>query len=331
MTDYGRLLNNISQELKIKKDKEESELYWAARVIYSSLGRIAQASLFDDLEDGEDISVVRFKNRIIRTLLAYFDIYPDIKEIYTLQPEIYADEIYEIFLNTGCLYHSPNRLAPSVKKSASYQNVSFIRGEIGGNYRVSGLGTYVLADYKDDNPDKLYEMYKISDCNLEEIYNRFLLKGLWEEFNYEGYTEYLRTKGPFSDGYWINKPEKIDDFSLMRVNKGKYLYYLYKNVDDTIFVSSLPDWMCDGTNYLTLANCIIYHKGNLPNVKISVNDQTVSVCQNYLLPTSLLNFLLLYSWPSDFGNVNGFNRVIQNDIYNVFKNILDQFKIGVSE
>ena len=331
MNDYGKLITTISQELNIKKDKTEDELEWIARVVYSSLGRIAQASLYDTVEDGEDISVIRFKKRIIRTLSSYINIFPELKSIYSLSPDKYADNIYDIYFNAGCFYHSTNRLSPAIYRGATYKNIKFIRGGIGESINVSGLGSYSISDNYNDKIDDLLDMYKIEEKNLMETYNDLLTIKGWEILDKNLYIEYLRTNGPFTEGYWINKYEKNNDISLLRVNSGRFYYYFYRNEENQLLVSPVSEWINEGLNYLTYANSIIYKKGNLPFVSAGIKDYIVNISLKYLLPTNILNFLLLYSWPKDFEKLDGFNRVIQKDIYSVFKNILNYMGIGVHE
>ena len=330
MNDYGRLISNISQDLSIRKDVSESDIFWTARVIYSSLGRVAQASLFDVVEDEELISVIHYKNRIIKTLNAYIDIYPELKELFC-QPEEYADEIYNICLQTGCLYHSPNRISASIKKQVAYSNLDIVRGgSVGEQYCVSGIGTYRIIDSIKGCIDELFEMFHIPNESLTVLYDDIIKSAVWAELNGEYSREYLRTDGFYKHGYWVNKPELDGDVSLLRIiTGGKYLYYLYKCIEDGMYISSISNHFFDGTNYFTLANSILAHKGTLPKIVISKSNQTVNILQQYLLPNELLNFLLLYSWPKDFKNNNHFERIMQKDVFEIFKEMLDYIGIEV--
>ena len=55
MNKYYGLLYDISNEFHIEQGENESEENWKARTIYTLLGRMAYASLSDQLEDDEVI------------------------------------------------------------------------------------------------------------------------------------------------------------------------------------------------------------------------------------------------------------------------------------
>ncbi len=69
MKQYTGLLRNIASELNISRGSTESEDSWKARVIYSVLGRMAYASLWDVTEDLQPVSIAHVKKRIHKLLL----------------------------------------------------------------------------------------------------------------------------------------------------------------------------------------------------------------------------------------------------------------------
>ena len=72
MNEYSGLIEKIGSELNIYRELNEDENLWKARVVYSVMGRMALASLHDVLEDGETISVIHFKRRIIKIFVCSF-------------------------------------------------------------------------------------------------------------------------------------------------------------------------------------------------------------------------------------------------------------------
>ena len=70
MKKYNNLLINASNEYSISKGKHEGEVNYKTRLIYSIIGRMAIASLWDMPESG-DVSIVHVKNRIKELLKCY--------------------------------------------------------------------------------------------------------------------------------------------------------------------------------------------------------------------------------------------------------------------
>ena len=59
------LLNEISQQLSLYKDQSESTEEWHGRVLYSALGKLSLASLWDSPDDwNHELSVQAFKSKI---------------------------------------------------------------------------------------------------------------------------------------------------------------------------------------------------------------------------------------------------------------------------
>lgn len=79
MKKYNGLICEIADEFHILKGKEETEEVWKCRVIYSLLGRMGYASLWDTVDDLKSVSTVHFKRRIRTILEIYMEMYPDEK------------------------------------------------------------------------------------------------------------------------------------------------------------------------------------------------------------------------------------------------------------
>ena len=332
MIDYGGLIKNISSELGIYKDKKETDKNWFARNIYSSLGRTALASLYDSVEDNDYISIIHFKNRIVKTLDAYRDIFPETNEIFLLPSNEYADEIYDIYLNCGYLYHTPNRISSGMKRSAVFSGIEYFRGEyISNEYSTSGLGIYQKSDIVHDEIDDLIEMFKIPNDDLVSIYNKIISIAKWTEMKSDYDIDYLRVTPPFTNGYWKSNPDKDGNVSLLRINTtGQKTYYLYKFIEDRIMISNIPSWIMNHNSYYTIANCILAKNKALPGISVDVSDKTVLIKQKYILPSEVLNFLFLYSWPVNYEDKNLFNRIMGIDIFNTFIEIINHMGIEVA-
>lgn len=71
MNKYNGLICEIADEFHISKGEAEREEVWKARVVYSLVGRMGYASLWDIQEDLQPASVMHFKKRIGRLLKSY--------------------------------------------------------------------------------------------------------------------------------------------------------------------------------------------------------------------------------------------------------------------
>ena len=139
------LIDDISAELSISRGSEESLLSWESRVVYSAVGHIASASLYDVQEDRAAISIQHFRRKVDDLRASWLSILPELKLSAGL-----SEEMYTIMLNAGCMYHSPNRITPPAFSSAAICGVEFLRGAPPG-MRVlrSGLGAYRLSEGRD--------------------------------------------------------------------------------------------------------------------------------------------------------------------------------------
>ncbi len=81
MSEYSNLLEKIGTEYGIVRGSDESDVAWRKRVIYSVLGQIGLASLWDK-EEEEQISITHFKHSIEKAYHAYTTIYHELSDIY---------------------------------------------------------------------------------------------------------------------------------------------------------------------------------------------------------------------------------------------------------
>ena len=150
MNKYNKLLDTIANTYHIVRGGKESDERWKARVVYSLLGRMALASLSDDLEEdevtpevGEPISIAHFKGRIREILDSYLALYPELHTFFAAEPKTLCDESYDIFLKTGCIYHTAYRITSAAPGMARKDGVQLERGmPLERQQYISGLGAY---------------------------------------------------------------------------------------------------------------------------------------------------------------------------------------------
>ena len=322
MKKYNSLLMKAAIEYGIVKGNSEDIGKWKVRVIYSIMGRMALASLFDTGE--ETSSIVHMKRRIEMLLKIYKEMYPEIRNLMPDDGKEMSSEIYDIYLHSGVIYHAPHRTVMALKSEATLGNIKFTRGsEIESVHKLSGLGTYLKAESgKEDH--SLYDMFQIDNNNMLEVWQFYLKKAKWKNFDVEANVEYLRMKPPFKYGYWIDKPYNNGVISILRTGlKGNYLYYLYKIENGDIKVSQLPKWVMEEYNYRSIANACLYKEGVLPPSIFKVDGELVHINFGYLPPPSELYLWKLYTWPESMLNLpSDFRRVCMRSVFNAIKNVM---------
>lgn len=200
MRSSGELVARASEMLGVQPGKTENRTAFLQRLVYTITGLMGYASLWDMPEDGTDISITHFKQRIHRTLESYLAVYPELQSTFNVTDDTLYEEIYQVFRLTGCLYHTPYRIAPPAASAAAEGAIVFTRGmglsDIGN---VSGLGTYRKNSEEKTNYS-VTEMFALNPP-LREIWNQWIRSASWSADNLPEMREYLRTCPPFSYSY----------------------------------------------------------------------------------------------------------------------------------
>ena len=337
MNKYNGLLSKVANKYDIHKGTQETENDWKTRLVYSICGMMAYASLWDDSEE-EFISIVHLKRKVRNMLVNYKAMYPEISGSLPYVSEELENEITDQFLSMGVVYHRPNRISPSMRREEQFGSILFQRGiALDGISCVSGIGFYSKrSGEKNSDPDKIKTMFGLKHENLQTLWRITQSAASWESnLSFESSTEYLCLKPPFSQGYWVNKPDTTGVVSLLRIGmKGSQLYYLYRYSGTTIEVSPLPQWQVESYNYRTLACACLSVYGTLPPIEYFEDGGLVHIRLNYLLPPCELEFLKLYSWPEICTSLPcNFRRKLSVEVFTAIKNILSdegyEFKGGI--
>lgn len=333
MNKYNGLLSGVAQQYGIPKGKNESELDWKIRIVYSICGMMAYASLWDDAED-DPISITHLKRKAGDMLGNYTLMYPELVGSLPYKAVEFEDEIINLFLSTGIVYHRPNRIAPAMHSEKVFGKIDFQRGiPIDGISCVSGIGFYSI---KSDSSvrDDVRLMFGLERESLKSLWSNTLTAANWtKSTTFDQSTEYLRIKPPYSQGYWTSNPDISGQVSILRTGlKGSQLYYLYHNVDAGMEVSPCPQWQVESYNYRTLASACLSSLGTLPPIECSEDGMLIHIKLNYLLPPRELNFLKLYSWPEVCSSLPcDFRRKLSKEVFIVIKSILSECGYEFSE
>ena len=340
MYKYNHLLKNASEQLNILKGDCENEEQYKSRIIYSIAARMAYASLWDELEDwdidedGVPISIVHFKRRIERIINSYKNMYPEISDLLPDNLSEISNTIYSIFGSTGIFYHSAYRIRPSIDTSRNYYGIEYKRGcPISDRIAISGSGMFAVTEIKNNDPHDVQKMFGLCNKQLESSLDHLISESVFEAKETDDSFEYLNTEPPFTNGYWVTKPNKKIELSLAKKSSlGKPDYYFYKNTDRLLF-ARLPEWVtnpepvCSFSKtflYGQLSNAILKKCNTLPKIKYMYDGAIVRVRLEYLLPPNEMNFVLLYSWPEKYHETkNVFNRILDKRVFDSIRKILE--------
>ena len=325
MTLQNNLIPIIAKAYRIERGTTEPVEQWRMRVIYSMLGQMAYASLWDVEENEQPVSVVHFKSRMKKLIESYCDIFNDLHKSFGYNYENLLEEIYTIQLNGGTLYHTSYRLAPTQYSCASAEQILFTRGMAPGEKRfVSGQGTYLLSQEK-QSMNSPQRMFQLPEKTLIETWEHLMRTAKWSLFHQNESVEFLRLEPPFKYGYWQRQKEEDHEVSLIRmgINENRF-YYLYKEKEGKSFVSQLPTWMSDGHRYRRVSNALLAAKDSLPVAIYHEDGPIVTLALRYLMPAEELDFIKLYSWPTSCIELpHDFNRIFAKDVFYAVKTALE--------
>ena len=217
MNRQNNLIPIMARRYRIERGTTEPVEQWQMRVIYSVLGQMAYASLWDKTEDDQPISVVHFKSRMKDLLESYCGIFNGLRKLFGYDYEKLLEEIYNVQLEGGKIYHSAYRLSPASYSAAVVDDVLFARGMAPDEQQfVSGQGTYLLSSsFQESIP--LLEMFQLPDQTLTETWRYLVKTAKWNQFRPNDTTEFLRTDPPFKYGYWQREKPVAQEVTLIRM------------------------------------------------------------------------------------------------------------------
>ncbi|MBQ6618975.1 MAG: hypothetical protein IJH68_02365 [Thermoguttaceae bacterium] len=359
LSRYNGLLSQIAISLGLTKASEETMKGFSSRILYSAIGHLAMASLFDPSKPTRNddmartvpkrtVSVVHFKRRIKQLYHSYLVMYPEIRPVFFDQiidekdgGELLAKEMLLSSYRAGAVYHYPHRLASPTaigsKPEEQDSDVVLIRG--GAQFKSvfrSGLGPYVRG-----NPPgkrrrrKLSSMFALGRVPLvdywEQLIHDYSLKPS-SDISGGDYTYLnLENKGRYRDWYYTGKIDKSGKISLMRRRKSDgYDYYLYRYRDERIEKSKQLDecYVMNG-EHRRAANGCLAARGALPAIKYFPSSELVWLEIDYLPPPAEKNLIQYYSWPQVFeveekyGTSSPYHRVMAKPVFEVILKALE--------
>lgn len=341
MTTQSQMLKEILNDLGIIKGATESDESLKCRAVYSAIGRLAYASLWDEIDESDqnasdasndDSSIIHFKRRIKKSFETFARIFPEIIPYYSYDVNNLSDFVFNLFEATGQFYHSPYQVSPPIRTAAYENGISFLRGfSPFENAWASGLGAFVESE----NAGGLTpcEMFGLPRKTPVEQWKNAVSVGNFSAVDVNDYFEFLNLNISKGTQYWVNKSNLKNGYSLMRTKDYKIRsYYLYKYENNKFWSSGLPDFMTMNSEYLSLANGCLMSRNSLPKCFYHYNGEIVILELGYLYPPRVQNLVMLYSWPISYSNIQGrFKRVMTSRVFKAIKEVLENLNYEFAE
>ncbi len=327
----NKLLQEIARELNILQGNSESEESYKSRIVYSAIGHMSLASLYDVDEYEDKISVQHFRNRAETLYDSYLSMFPELKRVFAIETEKFSESVYGIFINAGCIYHEPNRITASAFRTAKSSGITFARGTpLNRKIFLSGLGEYLTND--PGSSVTVPELFGLQRMSLSELWRKMTANIQWREINPPADSQYLRKIPPFSRGYFKDQPDNDGKISILRTKtNGAYLYYFYTYRDNKFLGMQIPSWQADKGEYRLLSNCCINSDGNLPTSFYRSDNNIVHLTLEYLYPPSVMNMIKLYSWPEHYNPFSSFKFILSRDVFFAVKSELEGLGYSFNE
>ena len=235
------LLTRMADDLKLAQGTHERMEDYERRLLWSALGRMAEAALhdrYDGMPEGE-ISVTRFRRRIEHLIEAYDALFPAIGFRAALAGQEDAslaggaDALYRLMLENGMAYHRASYVAPPRAVRQPLGGIVFIRGQMpSAEECASGFSAYQLREKWQGQPadasqaEAVRAMFQL-DAPLDEgLPDCLAAHAVFSPVPEGARLMYLRTDGEFLKGYWQAHPSS--EFTLGREKDafGAMCYYL---------------------------------------------------------------------------------------------------------
>lgn len=332
------ILRQAAADFNIVRGETESAESFKARTIYSTICRLSYGSLWDKTN-----SVRHFTDKAAALLNAYLKLCPDVKISENLR-----EEIYDLYLKNGYLYHESHHVRASIFSCAKLGEIVFLRG-IPPTLKVSmsGAGFYADKSLDAQNFKTLADMFLLPEKSLVDTWQEIISAATWHAGNLPGDAEFLRMSPPFKNGYWQSKPNSDGKISLARAGlPGDKIYYLYKFDGENFQYSQIPSWQTGdeffsevldykngrGGIYRQISCACLANYKVLPPINFRLDGEIIYAELGYLPPPQELYLWTLYSWAQNPAILpNNFKRIFAAEIFFTFKKVFEELGYRFSE
>jgi len=329
-----QLIHTIANELQVPQGNKEPEDHWKRRVLYSSIGLHMLASsydydndsMFDDslIDDSlidDNVSMQRILNRGQHLSEVY-------RDFFELEAQELAEYIRALYIKTGYLLHTANRLTYPGTSCASYGNLYLVRGvepwKVG---RMSGLGT---CSYAAQGAESSVEcLFHLEEKDILSWYRQFSENLQWRVISdLPSDIEYINIIEPANRGYWTTRVPKKGTVLCRSANPGERIYRLLR-IGTSLEQCILPSWRTEDGEYLRIAIALRVLAGNPPAAAIRRDGAIIHITSSYLLPSFEQNFFELFSWPGQ--RHSRWNRIISAQLLGPMIDIFKRFGFTIQE
>lgn len=309
------LIVRMADDLTLVRGTEEGVKDYERRVLWSALGRMMSASLFDrsivadsDSRVGET-SVIHFRRRIAHLVEAYDAMFPQIGFAVALMEDVrknakeslsfqdVAERIDADARANGMAYHRSQHLLPPRAERQAAGDIVFVRGlPPGVRVLVSGFGAYQRAEVQGTSTEGVRSMFQL-DAPLDvSVLDRLAARGTFRVAAQGRHAEYLRTDGAFQKGYWKAHPAPGLTIVRERMPYGPGRFYFCRTPQ-----GGREEWMALPEAYVDdwgwIAHLVLLRAGTLPPIRFQRAGAIVHIACGYRLPAREQRFLRFYSWP----------------------------------
>jgi len=328
MKRYRMLLETIGSDLSIKQGNNEPIQQYQMRLIYSAVGRLMLASMYDHIEpeqeqpNTESVSVVHLKKKGKDILSSYTRIYSEYAGSFDIERII--DYIYDVFSASGQMYHTAYYVSPATYRMAANNHVALYRGlSLNIPIHMSGLGVWNPIN-EPDSPESIRDMFCLSEQTLAEQWKTLLSTASWGAAELLDGMQFMNTHH-FRHGYWTDQPEQNDQISVARIGmQGTEIYYLYRMDNDSLYLAQIPSWMTEEGGQYNFMNACLFSSERLPQIRVQLDGSIVYLKTDYILPPAENTLLQLYSWPASYTNIpDHFSRIMCGEVYQALKPVYE--------
>ena len=343
MNNKHTIINEINNDLKLYKYKEEDYILYKSRVIYSALAKWIRISTLNcDILEDEEVNIGQSRKKLSNKAKIFLDniieIFPEINEWFYPKGIKESPEslIIDRLKNSGEIINSGfnTYLAlPNYEECIISDKVKVCRGiESKEMHTYTGLSQLKLlkGNYKVDKSE-LFEFYGIENQTSIDIWKKYIKNIEWRKRQDTSYYIFNKDSNVnFYNSWECNYKLKDGEISIYKENHLDF--GVIKKVNNNIYTSQFPSCLVDeyeirrfmyGLKSEVNNSSVAYYR--YLNIKNAVELNLTSA-----LPNHENNILLALGWPKK-SIQDTTNLIFSIHVWEFIKLILENLNIVVRE
>lgn len=334
-----KILTDIKDRLAIEQYGDENIEQYSFRLIYSFLGKIILANLWNENGDNLEEGIIdnELKNVLHNAILGYKQLFSDMSlEKFLINENKIIDDILTDYLETGFVRKIHRKFNPVPFEKAIKENIVFVRGiSVKERVKFSGLGTYYRDEAKIYNNSKSVEqLFMLPEYTFKQLYSHFNSQTFSENISREmllSNSEFLVTWKIEPKKWWTNDFQGKDKkLNLLRIGsvKGKELYYLFRGRNYKKGVQLSPKLnLTNDKGYYSIRLALLNERGIAPKIEYINKDSCVEIKSVFALPKRENAFIRVYSWPI----LGSESRLMTKEVFSACKVIFEEMGYIIEE